>query len=99
VERLTLCLALAAALAVTGPAVTGPAKAGHYWNEAGAHAGHDRNEGQTLITDARDAALGSPQTIVELDTAKLKGDPGCAWAPDSKALPSDDRARSQRRRD
>jgi hypothetical protein len=41
----------------------------------------------TQIIDARDAALGSPQTIVEIDTGTLKGDPGMlAWAPDGKAL-------------
>ena len=42
---------------------------------------------QTQISDARDAALVSPETIVELDTGKLKGDPSMlAWAPDGKAL-------------
>ena len=91
-ESLRLCLAVAATFAVTGPAVTSPAKAGHYRDEARpptdpVEAGHDRNETQTQITDARDAGLGSPQTIVELDTGKLKGDPGMlAWAPDGKAL-------------
>jgi len=71
VESLTLCLALVASIASTGPA-----KAGHY-----------RNEAQTHLADARDAGLDSPQTIVELDTGKLKGDPGMlAWAPDGKAL-------------
>jgi len=71
VESLTLCLALVASIASTGPA-----KAGHY-----------RNEAQTHLADARDAGLDSPQTIVELDTGRLKGDPGMlAWAPDGNAL-------------
>jgi hypothetical protein len=48
---------------------------------------HYNESAQTRITDARDAALGSPETIVEVDTGKLKGDPGMlAWAPDGKAL-------------
>jgi hypothetical protein len=124
VEIRILCFALAASIASTVPAVTGPAKAGHYRNEARpstgpaqaghyrnearpstgpaqaghyrdeakprtdpAEAGHYRDETQTQITDARDAGLGSAQTIVEIDTGKLKGDPGMlAWAPDGKAL-------------
>jgi hypothetical protein len=55
VESPVLCFAVAAMLAVTGPA-----KAGHYRNEAMVVA-------QAEITDARDAALVSPETIVELD--------------------------------
>ena len=107
VESPILCFALAATLALTGPA-----KAGHYRSEATRHdrsealghdrseatghdrneaTGHDRNEAmvvaQRQITDASDAALVSPETIVEIDASKLKGDPGMlAWAPDSKAL-------------
>ena len=62
---------LAAALIVTGPA-----KAGHYAVWA-----------QTLVTDARDAALVAPAAIVEVDTGKLKGDPGMlAWSPDGRSL-------------
>jgi len=73
-------------MASTGPAVRDP-QGRPELRRSSAKAGHDRNEAQTLITDARDAGLGSPQTIVELDTAKLKGDPGMlAWAPDGKAL-------------
>jgi hypothetical protein len=42
---------------------------------------------QTIVTDAKDAALVSPAAIVEIDTGKLKGDPGMlAWAPDGKSL-------------
>jgi hypothetical protein len=42
---------------------------------------------QTIVTDAREAALVSPAAIVEVDTSKLKGDPGMlAWAPDGKSL-------------
>jgi hypothetical protein len=70
-----LCFALAAMLVVTGPA-----KAGHYRNEATVVA-------QTQITDARDAALIAPATIVEIDASKLKGDPGLlAWAPDAGTM-------------
>ena len=40
-----------------------------------------------LITDARDAVLVSPQAIVEIDTGKLKGEPGMlAWSADGKVL-------------
>lgn len=40
-----------------------------------------------LVTDARDAALVSPAAIVEIDTGKLKGEPGMlAWAPDGTTL-------------
>ena len=42
---------------------------------------------QTIVTDAKDAALVSPAAIVEIDTGTLKGDPAMlAWAPDGKAL-------------
>jgi hypothetical protein len=42
---------------------------------------------QTIVTDARNAALSPPETIVEVDTARLKGDPGMlAWSPDGKTI-------------
>ena len=42
---------------------------------------------QTIITDARDATLAPPTAIVEIDTARLKGEPGMlAWSPDGQAL-------------
>jgi hypothetical protein len=42
---------------------------------------------QTIVTDARNAALVSPAAIVEVDTGKLKGEPGMlAWAPDGDSL-------------
>jgi len=42
---------------------------------------------QTIVTSARDAALVSPAAIVEVDTSKLKGEPGMlAWAPDGASL-------------
>lgn len=42
---------------------------------------------QTIITDAHDAALIAPAAIVEVDTGKLKGDPGMlAWSPDGQSL-------------
>jgi len=88
VESPLLCFALAATLAVTGPA-----KAGHCRSEVvqafrpAVTAGHNNERAQRQITDASDAALVSPETIVEIDASKLKGDPGMlAWAPDSKVL-------------
>ena len=40
-----------------------------------------------FATDTRDVALLSPSTIVEIDTSKLRGDPGMlAWAPDGLSL-------------
>lgn len=75
------CLVVAAALAVVGPA-----NAGHY--QAGsAEAAHYQDAGQAPIADARQAVLAAPETIVEIDTGKLKGDPGMlAWSPDGKAM-------------
>src|SRR5471030_684275 len=73
------------------PAVSGGPKGPHYIRSAfftGSEAGHDRSAvAQTLVTDARDATLVSPQAIVEIDTGKLKGEPGMlAWSPDGKTL-------------
>jgi hypothetical protein len=49
-----------------------------------ADAGRDQ---PTIVTDARDAALVSPAAVVEIDTSKLKGEPGMlAWAPDGASL-------------
>jgi hypothetical protein len=92
VESPVLCFALTATLAVTCPA-----EAGHYRSEVvqafrpavtgGPEGPHYNESAQRQITDASDAALVSPETIVEIDASKLKGDPGMlAWAPDSKAL-------------
>jgi WD40-like Beta Propeller Repeat len=54
-------------------ALTGAATSGH--------------QGQPPAADARGIALASPQVIVEVDTGKLKGDPGMlAWSPDGKDL-------------
>ena len=39
------------------------------------------------ITDPRDALITAPETIVEIDTGKLKGDPGMlAWSPDGATM-------------
>jgi hypothetical protein len=45
------------------------------------------DRGQPPAADARGIALASPQVIVEVDTGKLKGEPGMlAWSPDGKDL-------------
>jgi hypothetical protein len=60
-------------LLATALIATGPAEAGHYQ--------------PTIVTDAREATLVSPAAIVEIDTSKLKGEPGMlAWAPDGASL-------------
>lgn len=42
---------------------------------------------QSSVTTARDAALVSPAAIVEVDTSRLKGEPGMlAWSPDGGSL-------------
>jgi hypothetical protein len=91
VEIRILCFALVASMVSTGPAVVQafrPAvSGGPKWPHYNWSGFFGRDVAQTPIADARDAALGSPQTIVEIDTGKLKGDPGMlAWAPDGKAL-------------
>ena len=86
-ESLILCFALTATLASTGPAKAGQATVTAKLTGHERKPDSNRNVAPTQITDARDAALVSPETIVEIDSGKLKGDPGMlAWAPDGKAL-------------
>lgn len=85
------CLLLAAALAVTGrvadPADSRVVQAYRPAESRGPEGPHPNDSARTQITDARGAALAAPETIVELDTGKLKGDPGMlAWSPDGRTL-------------
>jgi hypothetical protein len=90
VESPILCFALAATLAVAGPALQEPVtkiivvQAFRPAVTGGPEGPHYDESAQKPITDAREAALVSPETIVEIDTSKLEGDPGLlAWAPDA----------------
>ncbi len=62
--------------------VTGPAEAGHYVRQGFLQQGN-----QQAGVDARQAVLGTPQTIVEVDTDRLKGQvTSIAWPADGKDI-------------